>query len=602
MTMIATLIGPIASSLLRRTANAEGWFSFIDAQSEFSYTIPNPNSVANLEQVTGWMGWFDANTVSHRIENPSSITLKMASVDDWFLWDDTTSDAAFRVTLPETLVVYGNAVDGWLAWNDYESDFSFKLDRPSEVQFDANIANMWMSWSDNATAMIYHLPFAENVIIDSGASDDPWFEWQDDVVFIVDDIINPQEVIIPDIEFQRFEEGWFNWQDGISATHIIPTIQETIIPDLEVALFEERWFEWFDGISTTHVVPMAINDVALTDNDEFLNNPPVPEDDTTTCFVGVPRSISIATILQNDFDDPWDLPLTFVGLGNTVGGSATVENDNVIFTADGSVRPAEVEYIVSDGVDTASGTIIFDVLNTAPVAGELVDLGILFKSDYSNATSITIPQSDILVNASDVDNDDLFIVSTNSQRVEIHEANSTVTITQPPGFSFTPFEYTVNYQLGDGQGGFGNGLLRYTVDHPDLDTIPDPEPADYASVFSHFGLVEETIEPQEGLTILTYRQRSSYKEYILYTPITEQIANLRFSSRSFRSTDAILVQAEILLNSNGEPQGYITFDNNGNRILFQLNGFVLNNIRYGSESYPDIHKDVRLVWRSQNPL
>lgn len=93
------------------------------------------------------------------------------------------------------------------------------------------------------------------------------------------------------------------------------------------------------------------------------NQPPVPGDDSFTTDLDLPLVILPDDLLANDFDPDGDA-LFIVSVGSATGG--TVEMDDftgvITFLPDpGYSGPAGFKYLVSDGVDTALGTVAINI-------------------------------------------------------------------------------------------------------------------------------------------------------------------------------------------------------------------------------------------------
>jgi serine protease len=92
------------------------------------------------------------------------------------------------------------------------------------------------------------------------------------------------------------------------------------------------------------------------------NDPPVAIDDTLNGFQNTPILIAPEELLEND-SDPNDDPLALTDFRNPVGGTVGFDEEGMIlFVPDsGNLGLASFEYIISDGVHTAIGTVVINL-------------------------------------------------------------------------------------------------------------------------------------------------------------------------------------------------------------------------------------------------
>src|SRR5262249_39401495 len=80
--------------------------------------------------------------------------------------------------------------------------------------------------------------------------------------------------------------------------------------------------------------------------------------------------VPFAALLGNDADADLD-PLTVVSVGQTVGGTATLQADGILFTpADGFSGAASFQYTISDGRGATSAANASFTINSAPMVSD----------------------------------------------------------------------------------------------------------------------------------------------------------------------------------------------------------------------------------------
>ncbi|SNY04811.1 beta strand repeat-containing protein [Paractinoplanes atraurantiacus] len=173
-------------------------------------------------------------------------------------------------------------------------------------------------------------------------------------------------------------------------------------------------------------------------------------------------------VLANDTDGNNDT-LSLDSVGPPDHGTATISGGKIVYKAPGGFSgDATFSYKVTDGTDTATGTVTVTVANALPVAaGETV------TTPYGTAVVV-----DVLADAKDPNVADSLRVSgltTPADGTAVLGANGKITYTPKAGFSGTDsFDYTIT----DDQGGFDTATVKVTVANgvpvakPDSVTVP----------------------------------------------------------------------------------------------------------------------------------
>lgn len=131
---------------------------------------------------------------------------------------------------------------------------------------------------------------------------------------------------------------------------------------------------------------------------EFLNRAPVAEDDTATASRN--GGEVFIDVLANDADPDGD-PLTVVSVTQPASGSVVNSGDFVTYTpATGFQGEDSFNYVVSDGIDTATATVTVTVANDAPIA----------QPDTAETLFETPVLIDVLANDSDPNGDELTLI------------------------------------------------------------------------------------------------------------------------------------------------------------------------------------------------
>lgn len=173
-----------------------------------------------------------------------------------------------------------------------------------------------------------------------------------------------------------------------------------------------------------------------------VNDAPVANPDTATTDEDTPVTVTEATMLANDTDAEGDT-LTVTGATNPVGGTVAFAGGDVTFTPTANFTGAgSFDYTVSDGTDTATGTVTITIapVNDPPVA--IDDLVTTAEDTAVVVTSGTLSGNDL-----DVDGDTLAVQSVGTASVGTVVRDGTsgdITYTPPADFTGTAtFDYVV---------------------------------------------------------------------------------------------------------------------------------------------------------------
>ncbi|MFF5079467.1 beta strand repeat-containing protein [Actinoplanes sp. NPDC000266] len=169
-------------------------------------------------------------------------------------------------------------------------------------------------------------------------------------------------------------------------------------------------------------------------------------------------------VLANDTDGNKDA-LSLDSVGTPDHGTVTISGGKVVYKAPGGFSgDATFTYKVSDGTDTATGTVTVTVANALPVAaGETV------TTPYGTAVVV-----DVLADARDPNVSDALRVSgltTPANGTAVLGANGRITYTPKAGFSG---DDTFDYTITDDKGGFDTATVKVTVANGVPVAKPDP--------------------------------------------------------------------------------------------------------------------------------
>jgi Ca2+-binding RTX toxin-like protein len=112
-------------------------------------------------------------------------------------------------------------------------------------------------------------------------------------------------------------------------------------------------------IKTTDAVGLSFT-TNLTISLKDLNEAPITINDQVTANSSKAKIISIESLLSND-RDPEGNPLSLVSVDNATNGKVSLDNNNIIFTPNGTSSKGNFEYSVSDGVLTSTAAVTVDV-------------------------------------------------------------------------------------------------------------------------------------------------------------------------------------------------------------------------------------------------
>ena len=203
-----------------------------------------------------------------------------------------------------------------------------------------------------------------------------------------------------------------------------------------------------DGtLSTTGILTVTVTAV----ND----NVPVTEDDTLT--VDEDSDLTSKNVVENDTDADND-PLILTEFSYEGDGIVAINTDNVSIDYTPAVDfngPETITYTISDGTDTATGTLTVEVtaINDAPVAVE-DELTVIEDADLTS--------KNVIENDTDVDQDTLTLTEVSYTGGGIAAINSDgVSVDYTPAADFNGTE-TITYTVSDGTTST-TGTLSVTV-------------------------------------------------------------------------------------------------------------------------------------------
>ena len=256
--------------------------------------------------------------------------------------------------------------------------------------------------------------------------------------------------------------------DILDVTAHGPYVLENLRPDSNGNGFDGTIvFVDADGVPTGGRIDFVeIEEIRGT---EFVpNRPPLAEDDA---FSGDEDTEITGNVLDNDSDPDGD-PLTVIANTDPSNGTVTVNPDgSFVYTPEQDFNGTDsFTYTVSDGRGgeaTATVTITVNPVNDDPVAGD----------DFATTPFNQAVVIDVLANDTDVDGDELSVLSVeqpDNGTVTIN-ADGTVTYTPDTGFQGTD---SFTYVVSDGQGGTDTATVTVTVQPPVLDGIVSGTPDD----------------------------------------------------------------------------------------------------------------------------
>ncbi|MBK1658540.1 Ig-like domain-containing protein [Paracraurococcus ruber] len=135
----------------------------------------------------------------------------------------------------------------------------------------------------------------------------------------------------------------------------------------------------------------------------ITNTAPVALDDAFVTRPGLGRILSLADLTGNDIDGDGDA-LTITALSTPVNGSVLLNGDSVVYApAPGFIGRDSFTYTISDGIASSTATVVFDMVNSPPVAG--IDGPV----DVRPRVPLSVDVAGLLLNDSDPDGDALRI-------------------------------------------------------------------------------------------------------------------------------------------------------------------------------------------------
>ena len=235
------------------------------------------------------------------------------------------------------------------------------------------------------------------------------------------------------------------------------------------ALTDSFDLEFYDGGEDGAVTRSGTFEIAINQ----VNEAPTAVDDNFTVAEDgtLAPTLGVNDLLQNDSDPDGDtLTVNTTPVSGPANGSLLLGTDGTFtYTPNADFNGADsFTYQVSDANGrTAEATveITVDPTNDDPVAVD--DLGYTTPED----TSLTILESDLLANDSDVDGDALVITSASATNGTI-TFNTEGMLTYTPDTNFSGIE-SVRYLIRDGNGGTAEAIVEINVTPVnDAPTIP----------------------------------------------------------------------------------------------------------------------------------
>ena len=196
---------------------------------------------------------------------------------------------------------------------------------------------------------------------------------------------------------------------------------------------------------------------------DIINDAPVAEVDAETTL----EDTAVIVDLTGNDSDPEGDTLTVTGITSSLDGSITNNSDGTLtFTPDSNFTGSTtVTYTISDGnggTATATATIDVVAVNDIPVA----------VADTTTTDEDTAVVVDLIANDSDIEGDDLTVLSVTSSVNGSVVNNSDGTITFTPNSNFTGTT-SVTYTISDGNG--GTASATHTIDVDPVNDIPVAE-------------------------------------------------------------------------------------------------------------------------------
>ncbi|MCP5256186.1 MAG: tandem-95 repeat protein [Zoogloeaceae bacterium] len=210
----------------------------------------------------------------------------------------------------------------------------------------------------------------------------------------------------------------------------------------------------------TYVVSDGVGTATATLAIEVQNESPTAVNDSYSVHSGNTLTVAAgAGVLSNDSDGDGD-PFSVLSHGAAGNGTISIGADGAFeYTPNAGFAGNEfVTYVVSDGVGTATATLVIEVQNVAPVAGDDT-----YSVQTGNALVILAPAG-VLANDGDPDGDVLSVVSHGDA------ANGAISIDADGALNYTPNPgfvgaETISYTISDGTS-TASGQLTINVTLP----------------------------------------------------------------------------------------------------------------------------------------
>ena len=210
----------------------------------------------------------------------------------------------------------------------------------------------------------------------------------------------------------------------------------------------------------TYVVSDGVGTATATLAIEVQNESPTAVNDSYSVHSGNTLTVAAgAGVLSNDSDGDGD-PFSVLSHGAAGNGTISIGADGAFeYTPNAGFAGNEfVTYVVSDGVGTATATLVIEVQNVAPVAGDDT-----YSVQTGNALVILAPAG-VLANDGDPDGDVLSVVSHGDA------ANGAISIDADGALNYTPNPgfvgaETISYTISDGTS-TASGQLTINVTPP----------------------------------------------------------------------------------------------------------------------------------------
>ena len=192
-----------------------------------------------------------------------------------------------------------------------------------------------------------------------------------------------------------------------------------------------------------------------------VNDAPEARSDAYSTLRNTPLTVSVATLMANDFD--WDNdPLSFVGVNTPAHGTVSLAGGIVTFTpTPGFTGYANFEYDISDNHGLTGHTSV-SVLVSAPANSAPTGSATAVLPHGSEDTAFVVSSATLVQGFSDVDNDSLTVGGVSAAHTSV-VANADGTFTVTPDANYNGAT-TLYYTVYDGHGGLVGGNQSLTFD------------------------------------------------------------------------------------------------------------------------------------------